>query len=119
MFAVSTYFRRFILEPLAYFSSFEIDNQGADNNNHSCHCTECGIFVRQHNPTQYCTENGIDQPAHIDIADFGSFALQGDKPEAEGEDRDKYENNVTGIESDWPSDESMITLRAQLYNIYK
>lgn len=63
------------LEPFTYFGPFEIDNQGADDHDHSCNGTKSRIFVREHDPAKDCTQNRIDQPAHIDVADFGAFAL--------------------------------------------
>lgn len=50
-------------------------------------------------PAKYGAQYRVDQSAHIDITHFGSFTLQGDKPEAESKDRDKYQNRKTDIES--------------------
>ena len=86
-------------QPSTYFSSLKIDNEGADYDNHSCNGTECRILSREHDPAKYGAQYRVDQSAHIDITHFGSFTLQGDKPEAESKDLDKYQNRKTDIES--------------------
>ena len=58
-----------------------------------------GILAGQHDPAQNRPQHGIDQAAHIDIADLRALGAQGHEPEAESEDRNEDQHPEASVKS--------------------
>ena len=79
--------------------ALEVDDERTDDNRHTRDSAEMGIFAGQHDPAQDSSQHGVNQTAHIDVADLRPLGAQGHEPETEREDRDEDQHPETPVES--------------------